>query len=169
MDRHDGEEEGAGCVVLTATDLRECWRKFEVIFLLCSHYMNMTLCTASALPLLEKNIALNSHFVRGSNVVVKWEALDWADVSSRQGVQMVLVSDCTYNPVYFTPLCTAICALLVPGTPSSSCLLAKKHRHSDEEGLWSEVNRCGLQHTLHSGEQTVQPGEWGIWTLTRRP
>ena len=144
-----------------------CGRQFEATFLLCSHCTAD--CTASALPLLERNIALNSHFVRGSNVVVNWEALDWADVSSRQGVQLVLVSDCTYNPVYFEPLCTAICALLTPGSPSSSCLLAKKHRHSDEEGLWSEVDRCGLQYTLHSGEQTVQPGEWGIWTLTRPP
>lgn len=99
---------------------------------------------ASALPLLETNLSLNSHFFdsassRGSNddsttehregvsstsscVQYRSMASDWeqtlpVELESREGdarsrSDLVLISDCTYNPSFFGPLLDTVVSLL---------------------------------------------------------
>jgi predicted nicotinamide N-methyase len=121
---------------------------------------------ASALPLLQRNIDSNKHLHSKTNVIVDCIPLDWSDESDLTNVQIVIVSDCTYNPTYFKPLCSTIHSLLKAGDQAAFCLLAKKHRHMDEEALWSEMGQQSIAPALLRGNQSVEEGDWGLWKLT---
>jgi len=120
------------------------------------------------MPLLERNIDLNKKLLRDTKISVDCQPLDWSDDSQIEGVHVLIVSDCTYNPTYFKPLCKTIQLLLEGGNQPTFCLLAKKHRHSDEEGLWLEMKQCKISHSILLGQQAVEEGQWGMWKLTLR-
>lgn len=155
----DGEDEMR--VHITATDLGEC--TLSIIY-----RSRLTKCClqGTALELLQSNINENEANWKGKGITVDCRALDWLEDQTIPGADLLLVSDCTYNPTYFKPLCNAIETLLRQGKPTSSCLLAKKHRHVDEEALWSEMAAAGLSYTLLAGQHAVESGRWGIWKIT---
>jgi hypothetical protein len=140
---HQGESVEAdsdqGCISLTATDL------------------------LPAIPLLDRNIDTNSDLAGLCHM--NCQPLDWMTECQIEGTALILVSDCTYNPTYFKPLCGTIKSLLTKGQEGAVCLLAKKHRHIDEEGLWEVVESNGLLAVLLAGQHAVQEGLWGLWEI----
>lgn len=148
-------------------------------------------CIASALSLLSANIAANKRFY-APGVHVSATALDWCEVSpGTLPSDVVLVSDCTYNPSSFAALSRAIATLLQPRQSNTDdgrdprlpvCVLAKKHRHADEEALWCALADAGLVSSLlcgadgaaaadaatpHAASQHARHG-WGLYTIRHR-
>lgn len=85
-----------------------------------------------------------------------------APATPRQPHLLVLASDCSYNPDAYPALAGTIKRLLKACRSSSPdfeasderqalCLLAKKHRNSDEQSLWNALLQEGLQATLQQG------------------
>lgn len=150
---------------------------------------------AAAQPLLVQNIAANSHTYskkqeKSKDIHLEAQPCDWTvPFRPTHRPDLILVSDCTYNPTYFADLCQTIAsALHAPPRPEagdevdehkqsgklevdktchgtareSICLLAKKHRHPDEEALWAHLRDAGLTHDLVAGSPTEH---WGLWLI----
>lgn len=181
-----------------------------------------------AVPLLQDNLRLNKHLLPAgdTNARVIPMPLDWDDDSATlpvpastenstastlsraplesqdeaqtQEVDLVLASDCTYNPSSFPALVRTLRRLLDVDVVLQSrtgdarhkqrhrkplAILAKKHRHVDEVALWDELDRAGLQRVLLRGVEDMSgdgeeeerdvsgTGEtlgWGIWLIAAR-
>ncbi|CAD6891641.1 unnamed protein product [Tilletia controversa] len=80
-------------------------------------------------------------------------------------IDLILISDCTYNPTFYQPLAQTIASLLA--ISSGSCVLGKKHRHEDEMGLWDVLRKAGLGVRLVDGWEHEEEGEerWGVWEV----
>lgn len=150
---------------LVATDLRQ-----SCFFPLCfhSHKAHEHACLDSAQPLLVQNISANKHLY--PSIHVESAPCDWTEpFEPLHRPDLVLVSDCTYNPSYFADLCRTIAsALRAPprdvgdAARDAFCLLAKKHRHADEEALWEHLRDALLTYELVAGSAT---DDWGIWLV----
>ncbi|KAE8229455.1 hypothetical protein CF326_g5575 [Tilletia indica] len=85
-------------------------------------------------------------------------------------IDLIMVSDCTYNPTFYPALAQTILSLLTRSKASATCVLSKKHRHSDERGLWLILKGVGLDRRLVDGceHQESDIGEeqgWGTWEI----
>ncbi|KAL9931310.1 hypothetical protein V8E36_009820 [Tilletia maclaganii] len=121
-------------------------------------------------------------------VTIQPLVLDWTEPLPPElpTIDLILVSDCTYNPTFYPALARTVHALLsshssaapakqgpsgVGGSSTASCVLAKKHRHEDELGLWDVLREHGLGWTLLDGQEQSQTEDanednWGIWEVT---
>ncbi|PWN41840.1 hypothetical protein IE81DRAFT_367187 [Ceraceosorus guamensis] len=123
---------------------------------------------SSALELIQSNIDDNRTLLQAQqsftpeSLLIEPLMLDWDEqlpaLLRDDQPDLVLVSDCTYNPESFPSLCRTIRDLLTrPSAPRGNgphapvCLLSKKHRHAAEEALWAEMQRNHLAWTLLSG------------------
>ncbi|MCO5588075.1 hypothetical protein L7F22_042030 [Adiantum nelumboides] len=119
-----------------------------------------------AMEVLKQNIKYNS--TSRDKVVLRAEVLDWEDITP-DGYDLIFVADCTYNPSYFDALCQAIrCSL----NPDGLCLLAKKHRHIDEESLSDSIKNNSLTHELIHGKDAILAQDsshsftgWGLYKI----
>lgn len=115
------------------------------------------------MPLIQANIDLNKAAAVQA-VPLDWRSTDeelaaWREIhlgAAGTSPDLIIASDCTYNPTYFRPLCGVISRLQ---KRSTVCLLAKKHRHQDEEQLWDELARAGLFAKLIAGEDPPREDE----------
>ena len=141
-----------------------------------------------ALSLIDTNISLNSASLAARDdrsVSIRSLLLDWdaeelpAELRRVEGhaADIVLASDCTYNPSSFTALARTIARLLSSSSsaaqdgPGPLALLAKKHRHIDEEALWDTLAAHKLSARLIAGRAPSTHDDadyegWGIWLLT---
>ncbi|KAK0526177.1 hypothetical protein OC842_005267 [Tilletia horrida] len=104
---------------------------------------------------------------------------------------LILISDCTYNPTFYPALLSTIRTLALDhptrirsksessGRKEGVCVLAKKHRHEDEMELWHYMRDHGLRFQLVDGETHYEDEEgrgrgaesgvgleqWGIWEV----
>ena len=112
----------------------------------------------SADEILRQNRADN--FIEHDQLPVHISALDWT--LSKKDIEawlqdhlhgavpdLILISDCTYNPDYFVPLANVIAII---ASASTTVLLSKKHRHADEEQLWGRLADAALEATLVLGQ-----------------
>lgn len=155
------QQKGDPTTAISATDLG------KAVHLRRNHYLHRK---DGAVRLLGQNIEVNRQAFRGK-ATVKAAVLDWEQHGVLDRATLVLVSDCTYNPAYFSALCKSIKELLAKEEPSL-CLLAKKHRHIDEDSLWDILVQHKLSCTLltggdpqlQNGSTHVQTG-WGIYQI----
>ncbi|CEH14492.1 S-ADENOSYLMETHIONINE-DEPENDENT METHYLTRANSFERASE DOMAIN-CONTAINING PROTEIN [Ceraceosorus bombacis] len=123
---------------------------------------------SSALELIQSNIDDNRTLLQAQqsftpeSLLIEPLMLDWDEqlpsLLRDDQPDLVLVSDCTYNPESFPSLCRTIRDLLTrPSAPRGNgphapvCLLSKKHRHAAEEALWAAMQSNHLSWTLLSG------------------
>lgn len=123
-----------------------------------------------AIEVLQRNMDYN--LLSRRNVDLHAEVLDWEEVKKddkQNKYDFIFVADCTYNPAYFDALCHAIRSSL---QSNGICLLAKKHRHIDEDNLWNSIRKNSLTFDLIHGNDAVLAEDndhafigWGLYQL----
>lgn len=123
-----------------------------------------------AMEVLQQNIDYNGSSRK--KVDLQASVLDWEELGKdgeHDGYHLIFVADCTYNPAYFDALCHAIRSSL---QPHGICLLAKKHRHIDEESLWGSMKKNRLSYELVYGKEATLAEDsshaftgWGLYKI----
>ncbi|KAJ3755575.1 putative methyltransferase-domain-containing protein [Lentinula raphanica] len=140
---------GTGIVSLTLGVLRS------------SHLQHITSSlTASAMPLLEHNISLNSHLFARPADLPKAEVLDWdAELPSsthalRGTLDAIVMADVTYNTASFQALIRTLSNFinLNPVDKPPLILLAYKERDVTERSLWMMAEEINI-HFENVGER----------------
>lgn len=81
-----------------------------------------------------------------SSASIKFQTLDWDDPTpnlTRRPIDLILVSDCTYNADSL-PALVSVLARLVRGSPGAMVLVALKRRHESEAVFFGLMRTAGF-------------------------
>lgn len=141
---------GTGIVSLAIGALRSCRQGAE------PRGCIITTDLASAMPLLEENIAANKALFRSATATPEAIVLDWDEqdlpprvASTGTGFDVILMADVTYNTASFPALVRTLAALLAIGDPAPTrapplVLLGYKERDPAERTLWDLAAAIGI-------------------------
>ena len=100
-------------------------------------------------PLIEANIRLNRNFhTELTTKDVCALAYPWGTTPSNallESLNMVIMSDVVYDPVFYQPLVHSIEMLLM--RPSTVCIMAHRHRHPEDHKFFALLEETGFQAT----------------------
>ena len=112
-----------------------------------------------AMEILQKNISMNADLGLAPGTTLCGQVLDWDTVLKRSHdlaslrPDLVLVSDCTYNPSSFNALIATLLQLVKQahqynhhaGKPKLDVLVSYKTRHESESQFFKDIDEAGFE------------------------